>query len=409
MNNSLTRQRIEILLLFALYLVILPKAFMAYDKDLFCSWAVYIHHHGFQNIYNNPTTDYPAVYLYGLYIFDLLQGTDANIIRNFDTIKIFALFFDFLPIVVLCCFRQKILSFNIPYLYLLINIAYLFNTMIWGQIDSIYTNLIFIAVITGIFYPVAGILLYVLALNTKVQSIQFLPVMVLITIYSTRKLKTVVVAIIAAIALQLMLFLPFILSGQTGRAIHVFTSVVNRYNNLSLSAFNIWYLITGGNPAFTNSNDVYFIFSYKTIGLIMYCIALLAVLAPLVKRIWTLRKHKLPMDDKAYQILFLSTGLACLFFFYFNAQMHERYSHPIIIFFFFYGVASKNYKLFILASIPYYLSLDKSFSYPDGYLPVIHYKIIYASKIIALWYTATVVYGSYLYYKLAQQPATNST
>ncbi|MFI5195848.1 MAG: hypothetical protein ACHQD8_02045, partial [Chitinophagales bacterium] len=182
-----------------------------------------------------------------------------------------------------------------------------------------------------------------------------------------------------------------------------------RYNNLSLSAFNIWYLIISGNPYFTKSNDVYFIFSYKTIGLIMYSIALFAVLAPLMKRLWTLRKHKLPFDDTTYQALFLSTGLSCLYFFYFNAQMHERYSHPIIIFFFFYGVASKNYKLFILASIPYYLSLDKSFSYPDGYLPVVHYKIIYASKIIALWYTATLVYGSYLYYKLAQQPLTNST
>jgi hypothetical protein len=80
--------------------------------------------------------------------------------------------------------------------------------------------------------------------------------------------------------------------------------------------------------------------------------------------------------------------------------MHERYAHPIIIFFFFYGVVSKNYKLCILASIPYLLSLDKAFSFPDGYLPIVHYKFIYASKVIALWYTATVIYGSYLLYRV---------
>ena len=95
-------------------------------------------------------------------------------------------------------------------------------------------------------------------------------------------------------------------------------------------------------------------------------------------------------------MLFLSTGLLCLFFFYFNSQMHERYAHPIIIFFFFYGVASGNYKLYILASIPYFLSLDKLF--PD-FLPVVHYKIIWASKVIAIWYTLAVAYGSWLYFK----------
>jgi len=116
-----------------------------------------------------------------------------------------------------------------------------------------------------------------------------------------------------------------------------------------------------------------------------------------------MRKKHLSFDGDAYQLLFLATGLLTLYFFYFNTQMHERYANPIIIFFFFYGVVSKNYKLYILASIPYLLSLDKCFSYPDGYLPVVHYKIIYASKIIALWYTATVIYGSWLFYQLVKR------
>ena len=114
-----------------------------------------------------------------------------------------------------------------------------------------------------------------------------------------------------------------------------------------------------------------------------------------------MRKNTLPFNESAYQLLFLSTGLLSLYFFYFNSQMHERYANPIIIFFFFYGVASKNYKLYILASIPYFLSLDKAFSFPDGYLPIVHYKFLFASKVIAIWYTILVVYGSCLYYRLA--------
>ncbi len=115
-------------------------------------------------------------------------------------------------------------------------------------------------------------------------------------------------------------------------------------------------------------------------------------------------KNELSFDARDYELLFLSTGLLCLYFFYFNSQMHERYAHPIIILFFFYAVVSKNYKLYILASIPYLLSLDKSFSFPDGYLPIVHYKFIYASGIIAGWYTVTLVYGSCLFYRLNRQP-----
>ena len=402
MDNSLTRSRIEILLLFALYLVILPRVYMEYDRDLFCNWALYIHHYGLQNAYSAPTLDYPPIFIYILWLFGKLQVTDTNIVQNFYTIKIFFLAFDFLPIIVLCALRQRILSFKIPYLFLLINIAYLFNTMIWGQIDCIYTNLVFLALITGIFYPIAGILLYVLALNAKVQAIQFLPVMGIISLYSVRKFSTALLGIVGAVALQVLLFLPFILSGQTDKVIHVFTHVVNRYNNLSINAYNIWYLITAGNPFSMKSNDVYVLLNYKTLGLILFSCSLALLLFPLLKRVWTLRKNKLAFNDNTYQMLFLAAGLSCLYFFYFNVQMHERYSHPIIIFFFFYGVASKNYKLYLLASIPYFLSLDKTYSYPDGYLPVVHYKIICASKILALWYTATVVYGSYLFRKTSK-------
>jgi Gpi18-like mannosyltransferase len=402
MDNRLTRNRIELLVLFALYVVILPKAYMAIDKDLFLDWTLYIHHHGLQNVYGNATIDYPPVFTYIMYIFGLLQGTDTNIVHNFEYIKLFTLFFDFLPIVVLCAFRQKILSFKIPYLFLLLNVAYLFNCMVWGQIDGIYTNLVFLALLTGIFYPVPAILLYVLALNAKVQAIQFLPVMVLILFYSIRRFSTLLSGILAAIALQVVILLPFIISGQLGKMIHVFTHVVNRYNNLSINAYNIWYLITRGNPFFVNSNDVYFIFSYKTIGLIFFGLSLMAIGIPFIKMVWTLRKNGFAFSKQQYEMLFLGTGLSALFFFYFNAQMHERYSHPTIIFFFFYGVVSKNYRLYILASIPYFLTLDKTFAYPDGFLPIVHYKIIYAAKVIALWHTVVVVYGSYLYYKLVR-------
>jgi len=368
-------------------------------------WALKIHHFGLGNTYNTSINYFP-VFVYALYLYDLLQGTDANIIHNINNIKIFFVFFDFLPIFVLCCFRQKILSFKIPYLFLILNVAYIFNSMVWGQIDSIYTGFAFLAIITGIFYPIPSSLLYVLALNTKPQAIEFLPIMAVVLIYSVRSWKIFFIAVGAALLLQLVLLLPFINAGGPSQLATIAMHTVGLYPKLSICAFNIWYIIARGNPYFINDADTYFLFSYKIVGMILFAGAGLAILIPFFKRVWWLRKSHQTFDEAHYRLLFLSTGLLCLFFFYFNSEMHERYAHPIILFFFFYAVAARDYKLYVLASIPYLLSLDKCF--PD-YLPIVHYKIIYASVVIAGWYAATVCYGSYQFYRLIRTMPVNKS
>src|SRR5579863_2075461 len=110
METSLTKTRVELLLLFILYVVILPRMYMDYDMGFWRQWALYLHQHGLQAAYapGSPINYFP-IYVYGLYFYDLLQGTDANIIHNINGIKILFVCFDFLPIVVLCGFRQKIL------------------------------------------------------------------------------------------------------------------------------------------------------------------------------------------------------------------------------------------------------------------------------------------------------------
>ena len=400
MENSLAKNRIEILLLFVLYLLILPRVYMDYDMGFWREWALYIHQHGLGNAYDNPGINYFPVYIYALYVYDLLQGTEAHIIHNINNIKLLFVFFDFLPVFVLCCFRQRLLSFRVPWLFLLLNIAYVFNSMVWGQIDSIYVSFSFLAILCGFSYPVLSMALYLLALNTKPQAIEFLPVIILALYYGIRNVRTLVVGIVVMVCIQLVLLLPFIAHEGVSKLVFISTHFVGRYHNLSICAFNIWYLIARGNPYFIDDAGTYLLVSYRTAGLLMFAASSVAILLPMARHIWQHRKEGTVIDKKTYEILFLGTGLLCLFFFYFNSQMHERYVHPIIIFFFFYSVVSGNYRLYILASIPYFLSLDKCF--PD-YLPIVHYKVIYASVVIAVWYTATVAYGSWLYYQLVRR------
>ncbi len=391
-----TKARIEIGLILLLFIFIMPTRHMIYDFEYWRDWALQIHRHGLASIYDYPTTDYHPLYFYILWIYDKLQGTEANIIHNLNQLKFFTLFFDFLPVVVLTCFRQRLVTEKIPYLYLLLNIAYLFNTMVWGQVDAIHTNLLFLAVVTAFYYPIGSAVLFAIALAMKPQAIIFIPMLGIIWLYSAKKLWNWTGIIIAIAATLFTVALPFIISGSFDKMWHVVTGAVGRYPWVSVCAFNIWYLITNINPEHTVDSNTYILFSYRTWGLLLFFTSSALILLPVFFRAIRHRLQKAAPQKDLIQMMMLACGLVTLSFFYFNTQMHERYAHAIIIFFFFYGVYSKNYKLYILASIPYLLSLDKCF--PD-YLPVTHYKIIWASKVIAIWYTLTVIYAFYEYFR----------
>ncbi len=380
-----------------MYVIILPREHMVYDFDFWTNWALYIHEHGVTNIYNNPfMVDYHPVFLYILGVFGAIQGSAFDIVQNMNYIKIVPLFFDFLPIIVFCGFRQKFIQKPIPFLLLLLNIAYLYNSMIWGQVDSIYVNIIFLAVIIGFYYPVFTAVLFAIALGTKLQAVIYLPLLVLVWIYSVQNIKTIIGIVISIILTLLIVALPFILTGHGEQLLHVVTSAVGRYPHVSVSGFNIWYLIYSGNPNHTVDTETYFLLSFKHWGLLAFFLLSGFTLLTVFFKIVRAKLSDAFDKEELIKTILLTGGLITLYFFYFNTQMHERYSHAMLIFFFFYGVFSKNYKLYFLCSIPYFLSLEKSF--PD-YLDIVHFKILFASKVIAIWYTITIGYAMYLFFK----------
>ncbi|RYD55935.1 MAG: hypothetical protein EOP56_13435 [Sphingobacteriales bacterium] len=394
--QDLKKARIEVALLFLLFIFIMPTRHMIYDFEFWVNWALKIHKDGITNVYDDPTVNYHPVFLYLLHLYNLVQGSEFYIKENINYIKFISLVFDFLPVVVLCCFRQRLVRQPIPYLFLLLNIAYLFNSMAWGQVDSIHTNLVFFSLLMAIYAPIASMVLFVLALGTKLQTIIFLPLLVILYIYSVKSIKQVIGIVLAGGLTMSLILAPFIATGKVSQVWNVVTGAVGFYPKVSVNAFNLWYIIEPGNPYFILDTKRYFLLSYKHTGLLLFFVTSGLTLLPLFFRTIRLRKSGLELGEDTKQLLFLTTGLIALYFFYFNTQMHERYAHPIIIFFFFYAVYSRDYKLYILGSIAYLLSLDKTF---QDYLPIVHYKIIFASRVIAIWYTLTIAYGMYIFFK----------
>ncbi|NDC40749.1 MAG: hypothetical protein EBZ77_04230 [Chitinophagia bacterium] len=186
-----------------LYCLLLPRVYMEYDMGFWREWAIFIQQHGISHAYDCPSLNYFPVFIYGLYVFDLLHGNVAEIAAHINSIKILFVLFDFLPLIVLQLWGKYLLPFKAPYTYLLLNIAYVFNSMVWGQIDSIYTSFAFLALVTAFRFPVASVVLYILALNTKPQAIEFLPVLLLVWATSTSTIRQWVAAVLSGAALQL--------------------------------------------------------------------------------------------------------------------------------------------------------------------------------------------------------------
>jgi hypothetical protein len=388
------KTRIVLAILFVVLVFLIPQSGKVFDDNMWINWALYIHEHGLGNAYSNPLITYHPIYLYVLYVYGQLMGSEALIVQNIHYLKIFTLLFDFLPVVVLCCFSQQLVKKKIPWMLLLLNIAYLYNTMIWGQVDSIHTSLIFFALLIGLTRPLPGLLLFLLAFNTKTQVIIYVPVMFLVLCYSTRNIKQLAMLVLGGTALQILILLPFILTGSLGQMYTTLTSLVDYYHNVSVGAFNMWFLFFKDAYHVMDYEKFYFL-TYKQIGLILFFVSSGLTLLPLLFRLVKEYKARIVSDDTR-QMLFIASGLISLYFFYFNTQMHERYSHPMLLFFFFYGVYSKNYKLFLLSCIPYVLGLESCYR---NFFPIPHPKIIFAMQAIAVWYTITLMYAMYEFFR----------
>ncbi len=190
-----------------------------WDTTCWTNWSVHIFKNGLFNVYNSDC-NYPPLYPYLLKIFGMLKGSEDKIVAGIPQLKLIVLLFDILPVLVLLAARRTFeLSKGYPYL-LLFNIGYLYNTVIWGQVDSIHSNLVATAIFIAWRLPVLSALLFVLALNMKLQAIFFLPVWVLCMVVHTSWRKACI-ALLSCIALQVAILLPFQHIGILSLEFHV--------------------------------------------------------------------------------------------------------------------------------------------------------------------------------------------
>lgn len=372
--------------------VIMPRAFCIGDMEYWIRWCTHIFNEGLPGAYRSES-NYNPLFLYVLAIFGKIQGSAQAIRENIYTLKFIVLLFDIAGALAAMLIVKREAPKFLPFI-LLLNIAYLYNTVIWGQVDSIHTAFVLFALIAAIRRrPFWALFFFTLALNTKLQAIIFLPLIGLILFPDNLKhqWKGLITGIAGAIILQVLLILPFWLNGDLHYIINLnFAASVDRYPVLSMNAFNFWNLFFSGNLSEIPDTGTFLHITYKNWGFILFFGLSGLALLPFIISIW---KKKTPMP---LPVIFITATLLTLIFFYFNTQMHERYSHPALLFAGIYGFISGNYLLYGIVSVAYLLNMEKVLQY----LQLNNYNVlIFDPRFISLLFLAAIILGFYHLYK----------
>ena len=396
------------LALFILLVWLVPVAGFPVDVGCWAQWATYSRQYGLGNSYAQPDLNYTPLYLYVLYVYGLLAGSAAAIQQHIHSLRAFTLLFDFagaLTAVSLVTGGRRRFALS---LLLLLNVGYLYNTLLWEQVDAIYTFLSFMAVLLALRQQLLGsVLCYVLAIYFKLQAVIFLPPLLLLWLPLARaKPRQLGWSLLGGAGLQLLVLAPFIWFGDHNylpRILAVVDGASSFLPFLSNNAFNLWYLLFPG-PSQTGSSDalLFLHVSYKHWGLLLFAAGSALVLWPLLR---LLVRYRRPLTPAHAVLVLLTCGLLPIVFCYFNTQMHERYWHAAVLFLAAYGFLTRDYWPYGLFSVAYLLNLETQL----GATGKVYYVWIpFWPQLVALLFTAVLVLGLQRLYRLAAIPQTSA-
>lgn len=367
MRSLLEDKRLLWFISFGLIIRLLLAGVPGFNIDIndWFAWAIRLDHFNFSQFYSKDIfTDYTPGYLYVLSLLGFLK----NLLRIPDVyfytiLKLPAIISEL--ILGLLVYWQVKKYFPLKYSLLILaliffNPAVIFNSSVWGQIDSILTLFMLVAVIFLKQKKLALSSLFLgFALLIKPQAIALIP---LYAIFLARHFTNGNLIRITAPSFIIIFFLtaPFF-PDQTiiNLGKHILTTA-SQYSYTSLNAYNFW----GAIGFWIKDNTIWNNLSYQVWGYI-----LLAVYWILITYFY-FRKNVSVLEVAA---------LAALGFFFLPTRVHERYLYPGIVFLILTASHLKSRLLIILTGI---LSLLHFFNL---YYVYVYYNAIYLKLPVLLY------------------------
>lgn len=321
---------------------------------------------GLANIYRLGI-NYLPLYNYILFFYGKLMGTTEGVILYINSLKYITVLFELIGIAfVVALVRRKyerIQTVLLLSLLIILNPAFFYNCVFYGQVDGIYSSFVFISVYYAIRKNTKlSVLFYVIALNFKLQAITYFPLILLINlpqIWEVRSLRKAAIILLPSVILQILIVLPFVLNGDADLLWNVVTGSKGKYPFVTMGALNFWSYFFE-EPKHVLDIKGFWGRSYHVYGLLLYNGFMLLTIFPLLY--WKYRKmiKKEAIDFFPVHRILLTGILVSLVFFYFNTQMHSRYVHPAMIFGAAYALYTKKYTIYGLLSLAYFLNIEYS-------------------------------------------------
>lgn len=352
-----------------LFIIWVPDA--GYDKYFWQDWTKQILTDGLGGIYLNPEVNNQPL---NLYLLKVLSWTfsDASLIdaTSINRLKLLTFPFNLLSIGLILYLLVVVGFDHKETFWLLLNPAFWYNTVVWGQVDVVFTFFCFVALILAERrYWQWAWLAFLVAVNFKLQAVVIGPLLLVLTYQDIGKAEwsKKITGLWILVAAQTAILIPFILSGNLTETIAAMTSrSVDQFPVVARKAYNVWHYFFA-DPF--NTPD-----SVKVLGIPMklWGLVLFGVAASMNMSLLSLAVMNRAFDNlmrwQRLVTIFQVAALVYLAFFLFNTQMHERYVHPALLFAFIPFAMGRDKLVYILVSIGYILNMEavmRMFRYYD--------------------------------------------
>jgi Gpi18-like mannosyltransferase/predicted membrane-bound dolichyl-phosphate-mannose-protein mannosyltransferase len=291
------------------------------DVGSYQAWALQISDLGPARTYQQGYfLDYPPGYLYALWVMGLIArgfGAGGDALRIIvESPALIADFFLALAVFAYVRRTDRRSLALIAMLMVALNPAMLFDTVVWGQSESVLTLVMFLSVVATLAseYEISWGLA-ALAVLIKPQGLMIVPVLgwwlLLEADYATWARSAVVSLGVFVIGIA-----PFQIGHPWNWIIDLYTSTAAYYHETSVNAFNFMALIGGLRQQ--DSGTIAGI-SYFALGMSL----LVPLYAFVAYVLWRTRNAT---------VLFYTAFIALFGFFMFAPRMHERYLYPALVF-----------------------------------------------------------------------------
>lgn len=312
------------------------------DLGLFCRWINRLGEHGLSGFYGvERFCDYPPLMILlfralGLITNTIAGGSPGDVLVE-ATLKTTTGMADVLiAIALLIEGRRRIgprAGVLAAGLYLLNPIS-IYDGAFWGQVDSIYTLFVLVALmLVGRSCWIASGSFAVIALAAKFQAITFLPLL-LIETYRIGGWRALAWKLLGVVIGAGLVATPLLIAGSLQENIQrAYVNVVGQYHELSKNAYNVWFLV--GDPEIADTSPPRAVVeavaagrdsvkvgdswllqaTWRKISLAAFALGVATVLS-----LYLLR----PGHVQRYA----AAGLLGMCFFLFPTEMHERYAFP---------------------------------------------------------------------------------